>query len=100
MNDTKWREICEAFRHWPKPPRFRIRDLLAPANFVSDWDGEWYYHPKPYVTIEWLEVELPEDKETISERGSSRCAVWGGLWLGATTTNMRTDMGRRSKPRR
>ena len=62
MNDTKWREVCELFRNWSAPPpRFRIRDLLAPDGFLSEWDREWYYHPKPYVSIHWLDVELPSD---------------------------------------
>ena len=62
MNDTKWREVCEAFRHWPGgPPRYRVRDVLAPEGYVSDWDREWYHHPRPYVSIHWLEVELPAD---------------------------------------
>src|SRR5688572_6119486 len=58
MNDTKWREVCEGFRHWPQPPRFRVHDLLADDGYVSEWDREWYYHPRPYVSIQWLEVEL------------------------------------------
>jgi hypothetical protein len=62
MNDTKWREVCELFRHWSAPPPpFRIRDLLAPDGYVSEWDREWYYHPRPYVSIHWLEVEMPSD---------------------------------------
>jgi hypothetical protein len=60
MNETKWREVCELFRHWSAPPPpFRIRDLLAPEGYVSRWDREWYYHPRPCVSIHWLEVELP-----------------------------------------
>lgn len=62
MNDTKWREVCELFQNWSSPPpRFRIRNLFAPDGFVSEWDREWYYHPKPYVSIHWLEVEMPSD---------------------------------------
>jgi len=60
MNATKWREVCEAFGHWSSPPpRFRIRDLLAQNGHVSEWDREWHYHPLPYASIQWLEVELP-----------------------------------------
>ena len=43
------------------PPPFRIRDLLAPDGHVSEWDREWYYHPRRYVSIHWLEVEMPSD---------------------------------------
>jgi hypothetical protein len=93
MNDTKWREVCEAFRHWPQPPRFRVRDLLAAEGYVSDWDREWYYHPLPYVSIEWLEVELREEQISaaldlckqigaIAERSAAGIRVWG--WRGPT----------------
>lgn len=93
MNDTKWRELCEAFRHWPKSPRFRIRDLLADEGYISDWDGEWYYHPLPYVSIHWLEVELSEDQIPQAldlckrigapiERSPMGLRVWG--WIGPT----------------
>ena len=62
MNDTKWREVCELFRHWSTPPPpFRFHDLLAHEGYVSRWDREWYYHPRPYVSIQWLEVEMPSD---------------------------------------
>jgi hypothetical protein len=59
MNDTKWREVCELFRHQYRSPRFRVHDLLAIRDdYVSEWDREWYYHPRPYVSIQWLEVEV------------------------------------------
>jgi hypothetical protein len=62
MNQTKWREVRELFRHWSAPPpRFRIRDLLAPDAYVSEWDREWYDHARPYVSIHWLEVEMPSE---------------------------------------
>jgi FAD/FMN-containing dehydrogenase len=92
MNDTKWREVCELFRHWSAPPpRFRISDLLAPDGYVSEWDREWYYHPRPYVSIQWLEVEIPSDSVPAAlarckEIGASVEArdvglrVWG--WVG------------------
>ena len=88
MNDTKWRELCEGFRHWPQPPRFRIHDLLAPDEYVPEWDCEWYYHPRPYMSIQWLEVELPSGQipqaialcETVgaaAERTSAGIRIWG-----------------------
>jgi hypothetical protein len=58
MNDTKWRELCMGFYAWEKSPRFRVHDVLASEGYVSEWDGEWFYHPRPYVSIQWLEVEL------------------------------------------
>ena len=56
MNATKWREATEAMRRLPGgPPRFRIKDIDGAA--VSAWDREWHYHPRPYETIEWLEID-------------------------------------------
>jgi hypothetical protein len=57
MNDTKWRELCLEMYALEPRPRFRTRDLLAPPDYVSAWDREWYYHPQPYLTIEWMEIE-------------------------------------------
>ncbi len=91
MNDTKWREVCEGFRAWPRPPRFRVRDLLAAHGHVSDWDCEWYYHPLPYVSIQWLEVEVHDEQVhaalelckrvgTAVERTTAGLRIWG--WVG------------------
>jgi hypothetical protein len=55
LNDTKWRELCLAMHSLPSPPRYRIKPLLR--NEVSEWDREWFYHPLPYVDIEWLEID-------------------------------------------
>jgi hypothetical protein len=60
MNDTKWREVCLGMYALEPRPRFRTRDLLSPPGYVSAWDREWYYHPRPYLTIEWMEVEPVE----------------------------------------
>lgn len=65
MNDTKWRELCHAFYAWPTKAKFRIRSLLAAPGYVHDWDGEWWYHPYPYVDIHWLEIRLAP--ESVSE---------------------------------
>ena len=58
MNDTKWREVCRTFSAMSPLPQFRISDMLAKDGYVSDWDGEWYHHPYPYVSVRWLEVRL------------------------------------------
>jgi hypothetical protein len=57
MNETKWRELCMAMGSRAHPPPFRLHDLFARPGYVSGWDREWYYHPFPYVSIEWLEIE-------------------------------------------
>ena len=60
MNTTKWREVVEAMLSLPGgPPRFRIKDIDA-ASAIG-WDREWYHHPRPYETIEWLEID-PEGR--------------------------------------
>jgi hypothetical protein len=64
MNDTKWREATEAMRRLPGgPPRFRLKDIdgAAAVGWSGGWDREWYYHPRPYETIEWLEID-PEGR--------------------------------------
>lgn len=92
MNDTKWREVCRSFMAWAPPPRFRMRDLLGLPNYVTPWEREWYHHPYPYLSIHWLEVELPPED---LQRGLALCKrvgaavevvncglrIWG--WVGA-----------------
>jgi hypothetical protein len=92
MNDTKWREVCELFRHWSAPPpRFRIRDLLAREGHMSEWDRDWYHHPRPYVSIHWLDVEMRADSVPIAvarckdigaavEAQEAGLRIWG--WIG------------------
>jgi hypothetical protein len=92
MNDTKWREVCEAFRLWREPPRYRVHDVLAADGYISEWDREWYYHPLPYVSIQWLEVELSEEQIPAAlavckgvgapaERSPVGLRIWG--WVGS-----------------
>jgi len=56
MNATKWREAAETMRQLPGgPPRFRMKDI--DAEYITEWDREWYYHPRPFETLEWLEID-------------------------------------------
>ena len=58
MNASKWREATESMRHLEGgPPRFRVKDIDGPEPGPEAWDREWYYHPRPYETIEWLEID-------------------------------------------
>jgi hypothetical protein len=94
MNDTKWRETCEAFRRFSDPPpRFRVVDLMSPDGRASAWDGEWYYHPRPYASIRMLEVELQpgavaravamcKQVGAAVEVAGAGVRIWG--WVGAT----------------
>lgn len=64
MNATKWREVTEAMRHLPGgPPRYRVKDIDAVGP--GDWDREWYYHPRPYETIECLEIDPDSRAEQV-----------------------------------
>jgi hypothetical protein len=60
MNATKWREATEAMRHLPGgPPRFQIKDIEGTEmiGWADGWDREWFYHPRPWETIEWREID-------------------------------------------
>src|SRR5690242_13641229 len=90
MNATKWREATEAMRHMVGgPPGFRIKDILGQEPGCVTWDREWYHHPRPWETIEWLEIQ-PDDRHdaivsTLKGIGAplsieeGRIRIWG--WL-------------------
>lgn len=95
MNATKWREATEAMRHLPGgPPGFCIKDIRGPEPVRAIWDREWYYHPRPWETIEWLEIcpdprhdEIVSTLRTIGVPFSieeDRIRIWG--WLRAGTS--------------
>jgi hypothetical protein len=63
MNATKWREVAGAMRDMRGgPPRFRIKDIEGPEP-SDNWDREWFYHPLPWETIEWLEISPDPGQE-------------------------------------
>lgn len=96
MNATKWRETTEAMRLLPGgPPGFRIREIWSGRCWPeSYWDREWYYHPRPWEEIEWLEIQPdPRQEEIVAvlrsigrpfslEAGQIR--IWGWLRPGAS----------------
>ena len=67
MNNTKWDELRVAMHEHPKSPRWRTCDVQS--GYVSDWDGEWFYHFRNsgYESILWVEllIESAEDREAI-----------------------------------
>jgi hypothetical protein len=90
MNATKWRETSEAMRHLiGGPPCFRIKDIQGPEPEAETWDREWFYHPRPWETIEWLEIQTePRHNEIVrilKQIGvpisieAARIRIWG--WL-------------------
>jgi hypothetical protein len=96
MNATKWRETTEAMRHLiGGPPGFRIKDMRGPEPGLAAWDREWFYHPRPWETIEWLEIypDPRHDEIVTALKGigvpisleEGRIRIWGWLRPGAST---------------
>ncbi len=90
MNATKWREATEAMRGLAGgPPGFRIKDLQGLEPGPATVDREWIYHPRPWETIEWLDIgpDLRRDEiiATLKKVGApislegGRVRIWG--WL-------------------
>ena len=67
MNNTKWEELRLGMHNLTPPPKWRTKDLMN--GYISNWDGEWFYHFKVggYETIEWVEIlfSSPEQKEMV-----------------------------------
>lgn len=55
LNDTKWEELVAAMRALGSP---RFRQKHVRAEQPAEWDGEWYYHLRPFVCVEWVEIDL------------------------------------------
>lgn len=59
MSNTRWRGVFALFGHWSDPPpRFRVFDPLAGPE-PSAWTRLWHGYPRPFVSLRWIEVELP-----------------------------------------
>jgi len=74
MNDTKWDEVRLAmYGLGPFSPKWRTRDRAS--GYVSEWDGEWYYHFRTggYDSIEWLEIATANR----DQRNTVRAALHG-----------------------
>ena len=57
LNNTKWTELIEEMLTAKNmSPQFRTRSVFAPPEFVTEWDGEWYYHIHPVAELEWVEL--------------------------------------------
>jgi len=63
MNNTKWRELQQAMyaleEHSPK-----WRTKCVTNGYVSNWDGEWFYHFSEggYKDIEWVEIQAENEE--------------------------------------
>ena len=54
MNDTKWEELTAAMQAFQPLPDWRCKEISASGP--GRWNAEWYYHVRPFHTIEWLEI--------------------------------------------
>ena len=64
MNNTKWEELRLGMYNLKQlSPKWRTRNLEN--GYVSNWDGEWFYHFKigGYKTIEWVEIKIESDEQ-------------------------------------
>lgn len=62
MNNTKWEEIRLAMYNYPRTAKWRVKSI--DSTYISNWDGDWFYHFKlgGYESIEWLEIESNNDE--------------------------------------
>lgn len=66
LNNTKWDELRLAMYDLSTKTRFRIKTLGN--SYISDWDGEWFYHFREggYAHIEWAERKFtPENQPSV-----------------------------------
>jgi len=66
MNNTKWEEIKKAMNDCSINTICRAQDVKT--KYISDWDGDWFYHFKGnYKNIEWLEIKVEnlEEKDQV-----------------------------------
>ena len=59
LNNTKWRELQSSMYGLNSDsPMWRTRCITN--GFISDWDGEWFYHFSKggFTDIEWVELKI------------------------------------------
>lgn len=64
MNKTKWKEIQEAMYGLQNSPQWRTRCVTN--GYISNWDGEWFYHFSEggFDDIEWVEIRAENDEQS------------------------------------
>jgi hypothetical protein len=73
MNNTKWEEVRLAMYGLGElSPRWQVRDVKT--GYVSDWEGEWFYHFRTggYETIEWLDIATVTEEQRVAVRDALR----------------------------
>jgi hypothetical protein len=66
-NNTKWDELRLAMYSLDDlHPKWRTKDVES--GYISNWDGEWFYHFRNggYESIEWVEIRFTSPEQ---ERG-------------------------------
>lgn len=64
MNKTKWQELQEAMYELNEnSPKWRSKCITN--EFISEWDGEWYYHfsEGDFKDLEWVEINIENEKQ-------------------------------------
>lgn len=63
MNNTKWKEIQEAMYGLQQKPQWRTRCVTN--GYISNWDGEWFYHFSEggFKDIEWVEIKVENNEQ-------------------------------------
>ena len=64
MNNTKWRELQMAMYEL-KENHPKWRSKCIDNEFISEWDGEWYYHFSEggYKDLEWVEIKIENQEQ-------------------------------------
>ena len=71
MNNTKWEELrLEMYSLGDLHPKWRTKDVEN--GFISEWDGEWFYHFRNggYKTIEWVEIRVTSAEQDYAVFGA------------------------------
>lgn len=58
LNNTKWLEIQEAMYGLKfESPKWRSK--YVDNDYISDWDGEWFYHfsESDFSQFQWVEIK-------------------------------------------
>jgi len=64
LNNTKWRELQSAMYGLNSDsPKWRTRCITN--GYISDWDGEWFYHFSEggFTDIEWVELKIDSEEQ-------------------------------------
>lgn len=66
MNDTKWLELQAAMLNMEfESPKWRVSNIKN--DYISNWDGGWYYHFSEggFKDLKWVEIRIDNEKQRI-----------------------------------